>query len=250
MKTPEEMAELFRSMPSKRKENPYWRFAEDGPRIDCILDEERMPFVLPGEAAMPLPLYNTTETLIAVREFFRRFYESFRSEAQVLCVHVRDARKLKELGVPVLTEGAIGTFDVSVVVLPQDNHMGTSVISEAFWQRYIVGNGIVPVARIHSHHILQPYQSITDYSTLNSGTLEMVLGRIFDDPLYMCCWLDVPGTDTKAQTFIVKQKGKTAYDIRTCRFHGEGSAWMDEPENDEEAVKVDSTKAEQPEEAQ
>ena len=46
---------------------------------------------------------------------------------------------------------------------------------------------------------------MTDYSTLNSGTLEMVLGKIFEEPLYLCYWLDVPGTDIKAQTFLVRE---------------------------------------------
>lgn len=241
MKTPEEMVDFFRSMSSRKRRNPYWTFNEADISIECMYDGKRGLFVKPGQDVPSLALYNTIGTLKIVREFFRRFYESFRSEAQVLCVHSKDAQKLKNIGIPVLTENPFGPFEATVFVLPQDNHMGTSVISELFWQKYIVGQGIVPIARIHSHHVLDPYQSITDYSTLNSGTLEMVIGKIFDDPLYVCCWLDVPGTDTKAQTFVAKQCD-ASFDIRACRFHGQDSAWDDEPESKDESDKMEIRK--------
>lgn len=195
MKTPEEMAEYFRSMPSKRKPNPYWKF-RDG--LIGIPDDG--DHALRDAVAEFLP--SSVQLLGAVREFFRRYYESFGSEAQVLCVTPNDCVKLISIGMPILGGGKIGPYDVVVMVLPQDNHMGTSVVSERFWNEQIAGNGIVPVARIHSHHVLEPYQSGTDYASLNSGTLEMVMGRIMDEALNLCYWLDVPGTDIKAQTFL------------------------------------------------
>lgn len=240
MKTPEEMADFFRSMSSKKKQNPYWMFEDEKQCISCRADKALWPFMAVGNVES-IVLSNTIGTLRTVREFFRRFYESFRSEAQVLCVHSDDIQKLKDIGIPMLVKGTFGMFDAAVFVLPQDNHMGTSVISELFWQKYIVGQGIVPIARIHSHHVLDPYQSITDYSTLNSGTLEMVIGKIFEDPLYVCCWLDVPGTDTKAQTFVAKQCG-ASFDIRACRFHGQNSVWEDEPESKDESDKMEIKK--------
>ena len=102
--------------------------------------------------------------------------------------------------------------------------MGTSVISEWFWQNRIIGQGIMPIARIHSHHVLDPYQSSTDYSTLNSGTLEMVLGRIFEEELHLCYWLDVPGTDIKAKTFLAQETvfGNIMWISR--QFNGAGTA--------------------------
>lgn len=212
MKTPEEMAAYFRSMPSRKKANLYWRFDKEPLGISALALEGPVPFNL--QDSKPL--------LIKVRELFRRYYESFQSEAQVLCVTKEDHWKLVNIGIPILAAGNIGPFDVRVAVLPQDNHMGTSVISERFWQERIIDTGITPVLRIHSHHILDPYQSITDYSTLNSGTLEMVIGKIFEDGLNICYWLDVPGTDTKAQTFLAKEKNDGTFAVQPYVFHKPG----------------------------
>lgn len=236
MKTPDEMMEYFRAMPKKKKENPYWRFHEDGydnsvsiHYLQTITEELRLPNpkTLKPEPTLtshtvdePLDLSMSVGTLRMVREFFRRYYESFHSESQVLCVTPKDGEKLLGIGVPKLGEGCIGPFEVFVMVLPQDNSGGNSVISEVFWQNNIVGNDIVPVARIHSHHILAPYQSMTDYSTLNSGTLEMVIGRIMNEELNVCYWLDVPGTDTKAQTFIAMETQDSAFEVISHVFNG------------------------------
>ncbi len=200
MKTPEEMAEYFRSMPSKKRENPYWEFDSETESV-----KTKLMSITPGVGEKPFSLEQSVSTILMVREFFRRFYESFHTEAQVLCVTREDGEKLNKIGIPVLGQGEIGPYEVTVMVLPQDNHMGTSVIGESLWQERIVNAGIVPILRIHSHHMLDPYQSGTDYSTLNSGTLEMVIGKIFNEELHLCYWLDVPGTDTKAQTFVVTE---------------------------------------------
>ena len=155
LKTPEEMAAYFKAMPKKKQENPYWGI-EPG-TIAQILDKgTEQPICFDASA----PLFQI------VRNFFRRYYESFGSEAQVLFVEPSDAASLSRLGIPVLTEGFLGTWLATAVVLPQDNHMGTSVISEAFWQERIVNAGIKPIARMHSHHVLSPYQSATDYASL------------------------------------------------------------------------------------
>lgn len=198
MKTPEEVMAIFAAMPAKKKVNPFWSYAWDEKENGNML---RIVDSYGGK----LCFNETRKTLRKVRDFFRLFYESFKTEAQVLCISDKDAKKLKDIGIPVLTTGQIGPYGVTVFVLPQDNHMGTTVVSEGFWQKYIVGNDITPVARIHSHHVLDPYQSGTDYSTLNSGSLEIVLGHIFDEPLAMCYWLDVPGTDIKANTFVAQE---------------------------------------------
>lgn len=209
MKTPEEMAAFFAAMPSKKKENPFWQYAEREEKEPAIVD----PYG--GEICFN----ESIKTLRKIRDFFRLFYESFGTEAQVLCVSSADSKKLKDIGAPLLTTGQIGYCGVYVYVLPQDNHMGTTVISEGFWQKYIVGNSIVPVARVHSHHILDPYQSRTDYSTLNSGSLEIVLGHIFDDELAICYWLDVPGTDIKANTFVAKEMSDGVFIVVPHRFN-------------------------------
>lgn len=231
MKTPEEMMEYFRSMPSRKKENPYWRFSEERSAVDAVYrvseDVESAAVTVGASCCIPFDLDGSRQTLLVVREFFRRFYESFQSEAQVLCVTPEDGKKLAEMAVPVLTEGQMGPFVVTVMVLPQDNHMGTSVISEWFWQNRIVNEDITPVARIHSHHVLDPYQSMTDYSTLNSGTLEMVIGRIQEDPLSICYWLDVPGTDIKARTFLARERLDETFEVIPHVFNGPESRPMD-----------------------
>lgn len=221
MKTPEEMKEYFRSMPKKKTENnPYWKFVTDP---QCA-DKQYISAIIAGNETAPVDIKASIPTLKMVRQFFRNFYESFHSEAQVLCVKPEDGEKLNKIGVPILGKGQIDSFDVTVIVLPQDNHMGTSVISEWFWQNRIIGQGIMPIARIHSHHVLDPYQSSTDYSTLNSGTLEMVLGRIFEEELHLCYWLDVPGTDIKAKTFLAQETvfGNIMWISR--QFNGAGTA--------------------------
>lgn len=198
LKTPEEMAAYFKAMPKKKQENPYWGI--DPGTIAQILDKgTEQPICFDASS----PLFR------AVRNFFRRYYESFGSEAQVLFVEPSDAASLSRLGIPVLTEGFLGTWLAAAVVLPQDNHMGTSVISEAFWQERIVNAGIKPIARMHSHHVLSPYQSATDYASLNSGTLELVMGHIDAEPFYLCYWLDVPGTDQKRYTFLADNRNGT-----------------------------------------
>ncbi len=221
MKTPEEMAEYFRSMPSKKRENPYWIFENDPPEI-----KSRIHMMSPGAELKPLNLKVSKPLLITVREFFRRYCESFHTEAQVLCVTPDDGVKLAGMGIPKLAEGQIGSFEVAVMVLPQDNSMGNTVVSEWFWQAKIVDAGIVPVARIHSHHILEPYQSNTDYSTLNSGTLEMVMGKIYEEKFYLCYWLDVPGTDIKAQTFLAQENDFGDFAWIPHKFHGAGADLM------------------------
>ena len=212
MKTAEEMMEYFRSMPKKKTEsNPYWEFDDESKHINAVLYNKKIYKLF--------DLEESKSTLQKVREFFRRYYESFHSEAQVLCVIPKDGEKLASIGVPVLTQGQIGPFEVTVMVLPQDNHAGTSVISEWFWQYRIINAGIKPVVRIHSHHILDPYQSMTDYSTLNSGTLEMVIGRIDKEELYVCYWLDVPGTDNKSYTCIACENKLGDFVYRQHQFH-------------------------------
>lgn len=227
MKTPEEMKDYFRSMPSRKRDNPYWVFTEEPLGISSIRKNVTEDNRRKDEPDMqPFNLTASVPMLQVIREFFRRYYESFGGEAQVLCIPVDKESRLSEIGIPVLTRGMIGPFEVSVVVLPQNNSMGNTVICEKFWQERIVGNGIVPVARIHSHYVLEPYQSMTDYSTLNSGTLEMVMGRIMDNSLNVCYWLDVSGTDTKAQTFVAKEGKNAKFEVIPYRFNGPLSRMM------------------------
>ena len=192
MMSQEEAMAYFRNMPSKRRENPHWRF-----------DTEKESIVRrDSNEDVSARIINSKEALCEIRNYFRNVYESFKTESQVLLVTVEDGKKLEQIGLPRL--GGVKSFagiEVDVFVLPQVNTFSNSIISESFWQKYIVEQGIVPVARVHSHHVLDAYQSSTDYATLNSNSLELVMGHINDDGFSVAYWLDEHGTDTKANVF-------------------------------------------------
>lgn len=203
MKTAEEMRDFFASMPKKVTPNPYWIY-------DADIDEIRT-----ADRTAPFCLEAMTSILTSARAYFRSVYESFSTEAQVLCVKKEDAIKLDELGIPrLLGEHSLFEQQVIVFVLPQHNTTVNSMVSDAFWQTYIVEHQIIPVARIHSHHRLDPYQSATDYSTLNSGTLELVMGHIFEEPLQAGYWLDTKGTQTKEHVWVGEQQKNGSFDVR------------------------------------
>lgn len=205
MKTAEEMKAYFAGMPAKIMPNPYWVYDGDS---DCIRTVEEL-------CPTPFRLEAITDLLKTVRAYFRSVYESFHTEAQVLCVKQEDAPKLDALGIPrLLGVHSIYKQTVIVFVLPQHNTPVNSNISDAFWQTHLVEQGIVPVARIHSHHILDPYQSATDYSTLNSGTLELVMGHITEDALQVGFWLDTKGASTKDHVWVGTQNPSGNFDIR------------------------------------
>lgn len=209
MRTAEEMREFFRSMPAKRKENPYWVYDE----ADGVIRDKAKGWVMNRNFIL--------EVMHIVHKFFLRVYESFHTEAQVIVVRQEDKAQFTEIGIPCLADNLMfGTYLCAVMVLPQQNAGGLSRISEAFWQEYIVSRGIVPLARIHSHHVLNAYQSATDYASLNSGTLEMVLGRIDKPEPDLCFWLDIPGTDQKAITY--RQTEADPYPVRWGRAKNVG----------------------------
>lgn len=207
MKTQAEMMAYFASMPKKKRINPYWAF---DPEKKCIVTAEKPEKVLQIEKSVDL--------LKGVRQYFRNVFQSYKSEAQVLCVTEKDQKKLTALGIPELRcpdkeQWTLGGIRVHVMVLPQYNTAATSQIDEAFWQHMIIDNQIVPVARIHSHHILEAYQSSTDYRTLNSNSLEIVMGRIEDSLLQAAFWLDQHGTNTKDVVIRMTELEPNNFDI-------------------------------------
>ena len=208
MKQSAEAIAFFKNMPKKEnKPNPYYSF--DNERGICYnrLDGKLFDVAL------------ETATLTIVREYCRRVWEAFGTESQVLLVSTEngfasDADKLRNISLPEIgrdKEFHFAGVPVAIFVLPQVNTPVNSSVSEKFWQQYIVSNNIIPVARIHSHHILDAYQSMTDYSTLNSGSLEMVLGHINDDLMHVAYWLDEKGKDTKEYVFVADQVGENDY---------------------------------------
>lgn len=187
--------------------NPYWTYQSEQDQV--------ISHIKGAEGSLDISLWEPL--LRDVREYFKHTYDAFSSEAQVLCVNEDDAEKLHNLHMPSLSKTyRIGDINVVVFVLPQHNSFHVTSVGESFWQRFIVGQDIHPVARIHSHHILDPYQSATDYASLNSNTLEMVIGQIYDDALSICYWLDVRSTLTKNNVWVAIQSllDETQFAIR------------------------------------
>ena len=174
----EELSKLIRDKPIVYKENPHWSFDEK------ISHKDGRPF----------SLADYEEILSFVKSYFVQVWKSFETEAQVLVVTASDYQTLQAKNITLPT---IYQDDLVVLVLPQVNTWGNTSISEKYWQTVIVDNDINPVMRIHSHHILDAYQSTTDWSTLNSGTLEVVIGKILDEESIYAYWLDERGKETK-----------------------------------------------------
>lgn len=197
--------------------NPYWVFDDEQIKyVDHRDIDEHLKATNPDLFGdIPFDIRTCTEILRDIRTYFRLVYSSWHSEAQVLCVSVNDASKLNTFCIPCLPKTYVIMGEaVKVFVLPQDNTGGNSCISEICWQQVIIKQNIYPLARIHSHHILDAYQSATDYATLNSNTLEMVMGHIFDDTLHVGFWLDVYDTTTKDNVWVATEDTDNKFDIK------------------------------------
>lgn len=203
MDAQEKIMEYFKRMPKIEKVNPFWEFDRESGDIKW----KKTGSAFTPKAAVPV--------LMAAREYFRRVYESFGTEAQVLCLEQEDAQLYANLGIPVMPGPFhIYSMDIAILVLPQFNTPVNSVINEPFWQKYIAGRDITPFARIHSHHRLDAYQSATDYSSLNSNSLEIVMGHITEEPIHIAFWLDEHGKDTKEYVFQAMETEEGQFSIR------------------------------------
>lgn len=174
-------AELFPETPF---ENPYWMLSG---RIQGTNGADFKPEDFKNE-------------LIEIRKWFRDVYRSTRSEAQ--CFIVERDKELTFEGARVVAIS--DKYDM--VVPPQTNTPTRTSIDETWWHEHGFRKPIV--ARVHSHHILDAYQSETDYTYLNAGLLEIVLGRIDHKNLRVAYWLDdmKTGRNKVTQTTIPLEK--------------------------------------------
>lgn len=157
-----------------------------------------------------------------IKEYFKQVYDAFMSEAQVLVVTKDDSQKLPHI--PRLPTD----LNLDILVLPQVNSWGNTSVSEVQWQNDIVGQDIVPLMRVHSHHTLNAYQSSTDYNSLNSGSLEVVLGDIYSDNYQIAYWLDERGKDTKQNVWKTFRLADTSEKIPSgCNFRLQNSTNYD-----------------------
>lgn len=173
------------------KENPYWGM-KDGVLWDKT---NNCPF--------DIKQFQSLSKIII--DYFRLNFDSFKCESQVLIVTKDEYEKFKNKSIPELRIPFESQF--KILVLPQVNTWGNTSVSETYWQNEIVNAGITPFARIHSHHVLHAYQSLTDWSSLNSGTLEIVFGDIYNDTHEIAYWLDVRGTNIKDNVYRTTDNG-------------------------------------------
>ena len=178
------LASLIAQTEPVYSKNPYWVFEDDQIKTTT------------GKPFSP----DLVSTIITpVQKYFATVFRSVQTEAQVLVVKETDASFFRNDFIPELTTE---DEELAIFVLPQNNTWGTTSVSEVYWQK-MVEAGITPYVRIHSHHTLAAYQSKTDWSTLNSGSLEMVIGDVFAETPQIAYWLDVRGTDTKDNAWNV-----------------------------------------------
>lgn len=170
------------------KSNPYWIADSSGHPISRETNNLFSPL-------------DHVDVLNVAREYFKLVWDMFHTEAQVACVTRVDWEKIKHYPLPVIEQP---NDNLVMLVLPQENSWGLTTVSEIGWHRIFDKNDIYPIARIHSHHTLDAYQSSTDWSSLNSNTLEIVLGKILDDEYQIAYWLDVAGTLNKDNVWGIR----------------------------------------------
>lgn len=177
----QDLTDYFRSLPQKHKETKRWSI-KDG----IIYDS--------GE---PLDLARFERELKVISLYFREWQKFGNLEAQVLVVTKEDYEKY-------YTQFAILPVEsnLRLIILPQFNTPANTIIQEEYWHKTIKGE---PVMRVHSHHVLNAYQSSTDYESLNSGTLEVVLGKVHEDVNEVAYWL-TRHSDISAKNYVHQTK--------------------------------------------
>ena len=155
------------SIPLKHKETQRWSLM-DNQIIDNV---KQKPF----NHMDYLTLFET------VLEYFQEWNKFGNLESQVLIVTKEDYEMYYKV-FPIIPNNS----EFIIVVLPQINTMANTIVDENYWHTTVKGE---PVMHIHSHHILDAYQSATDYASLNSGTLEVVLGRVDSHHPMIAYWL-------------------------------------------------------------
>ena len=173
--------DFVKSLPQRDMFNPHWAF-----RDKVIVDKE---------TDEPLDLLEKFgKELEAIHQYFVHIYKALKTEAQVIIV-TKEHYDAYYQGLPTLPYSG----EYVLVVPPQYNTPHQTVVPDHYWHKLVREE---PVARVHSHYILPAYQSPTDYASLNSNTLEIVIGNILEGPEY-CYWLDQFNKKTKDHTFKI-----------------------------------------------
>lgn len=170
--------EFIKNKTPTYKENLLWRLENDVIEIkdpefaDCHAESEYQPF----------DIHQFDRIFKPIALYFREWQKMANLEAQVLIVSNDDYNKHYNK-FPTLN---VKDNNIRVVVLPQYNTPANTIVADDYWHKTVKGD---PIMRIHSHHILNAYQSKTDFESLNSGTLEVVFGRVDTDTIEVAYWL-------------------------------------------------------------
>lgn len=173
--------DFVKSLPQRDMFNPHWGFEENK-----IIDKES------GEPLDLLAKFD--KELEAIHQYFVHIYKALKTEAQVIIV-TKEHYDAYYQGLPILPYSG----EYVLVVPPQYNTAHITKVPTDYWHKIVKRE---PVARVHSHYILPAYQSPTDNVSLNSNTLEIVIGNILKGPEY-CYWLDQFNKKTKDYTFKI-----------------------------------------------
>lgn len=163
------LARFLSTVPKAHRENKDWQ-----------LDQKNQQLYYQGQL-FDLAIFH--DLLTPVVYYFREWQKMNNLEAQVLVVSAKDYTRYYQ-AFPILPLPKETAY--RVVILPQLNTHVNSHIEDAYWYHTVKGN---PILRIHSHHSFDAYQSHTDHDSLNSGTLEMVIGHIEQPMVSVAYWL-------------------------------------------------------------
>ena len=197
----ENFFEAIASLTPTCKRNPWWTM-EGGIIHDEMVDR-------------PLDLSWRFGTLLeTVRAYFREMYRHYKTEAQVVVIARADYQHLVSLNLDTRFTVIDYLGDQVIIVPPQTNTYGTTEVSTDWWGQVLMDQNITPVMRIHSHHVMDAYQSITDWESLNSWTLEVVIGHVESNDYAVAYWLDEQGKDTKDTHYRIENFVSDPYQIR------------------------------------
>lgn len=160
--------QFVNSLPVETNENPHWSLEQD---------------VILNNKGQPLIISDYKDLLVVIKNYFSEWAKMGGLEAQVLVLTKEDYDTYPYGNFPTLMSP---NDDYRLVVLPQINTPSNTIIDDNYWFKTVKGN---PVMRVHSHHYLPAYQSQTDYNSLNSGTLEVVIGNVLDEQPTIAYWL-------------------------------------------------------------
>ena len=182
--SPQKFAQFLHKWYNKRKDsivNPFQEFVQAIPETHKESKKWSLTSLGMFDNGHPIDFDEYLPMFRVIAKYFREWQKMANLEAQVLIVTNDDY--VQHYGqFPILPYDG----DLKIVILPQYNTSANTIVDDTYWYQTVKS---VPIMRIHSHHILDAYQSKTDYDGLNSGTLEVVFGHVDTDVIDVAYWL-------------------------------------------------------------